>query len=279
MFGLKQAPRYQLARPPLVRAFGQVRFPIRSKLPTLEGVAPIQERLESLFPFMKQQQVQQVTLLLGSAMPAAGGSPITQAWEFDDGAGWSVSLTADAATLAVGPQYGAFSEFSDRFRSVLTALAEGAGVSRADRLGVRYVNIAEVPPGNADAWRQWFRPELTGWSATEAVADGTHLITSITQSQLSAPPVDELRGPPVDIQAIIRHGYIPANTMIPGALPSPPPGPAFLIDIDLFVDAPQPFDPDKLSRQLTMLHDQIDRFFYWALAPEGVTYFGREVLT
>lgn len=280
MFGLDPAPRYRLARPPLVQAFGQVRFPVRSKLPTLEGVAPVQERLETVFPFMKQQQVQQVSLLVGPAGAAAAGSQATQTWQFEDGAGWSLTLSADTATLAVGPQYGEFSEFSDRFRAVLTALAEGAAVPRADRLGVRYVNIAEVPPGDADAWRQWFRPELTGWSATEAVGDGTRLITSITQSQLAAPPVGELSGPPVDIQAMVRHGLVPANTMVPGVLPSQPPqGPAYLLDIDLFVEAPQPFDAEELSRQLTMLHDQIDRFFFWALAPEGATYFGREVLT
>lgn len=279
MFGLKPAPSYRLSRSPLVQAFGQVRFPVRSKLPTLEGVAPIQERLDALFPYMKQQQVQQVSLLVGPAGAAAAESQAAQTWQFEDGHGWSLTLSADVATLGVGPQYGEFNEFSDRFRAVLTALAEGASVSRADRLGVRYVNIAEVPPGDADAWRAWFRPELTGWSATEAVGDGTRLITSITQSQLAAPPVGELSGPPVDIQAIVRHGLVPANTMVPGVLPLEPQGPAYLLDIDLFVEAPQPFDPEELSRQLTMLHDQIDRFFFWALAPEGRTYFGCEVLT
>ena len=278
MFGLDPAPRYRLARPPLIQALGQVRFPVRSRLATLEGVAPVQERLDAVFPYMKQQQVQQVSLLVGPAGPAAAEAQVAQTWRFDDDAGWWLVLAPDSATLGVGPQYGEFAEFSERFRLVLRALAEGAGVSRGDRIGVRYLNITEVPPGDDAAWHHWFKPELTGWSATDAIGDTTRLITSITQTQLAAAPVGELSGPPVDIQAIVRHGLIPANTMVPGVLPAQPRNPAFLLDVDLFVDAPQPFDPDELSRQVTMLHDQIDRFFFWAVAPEGATYFGLEVL-
>jgi hypothetical protein len=77
------------------------------------------------------------------------------------------------------------------------------------------VDITEMPPGNDGAWREWFRPELVGWSGGSIVGEGTNVVTSITQTQLAARPVGELAGPPVDIQAIVRHGYIPANTMVP----------------------------------------------------------------
>jgi uncharacterized protein (TIGR04255 family) len=135
-----------------------------------------------------------------------------------------------------------------------------------------------VPPADPNVWRSWFRSDLTGWSTTEAIAEGTRLITSITQTQLASPPVGELSGPPGDIQAIVRHGFIPARTTVPGVVPAQSQNPAYLLDFDVFVQAPQPFDPDELSRQLTMLHDQIDRFFYWSIDPDGADYFGVEVL-
>ncbi|MCL5047518.1 MAG: hypothetical protein M1374_01790 [Firmicutes bacterium] len=47
--------------------------------------------------------------------------------------------------------------------------------------------MVEIPPDDKNAWRVWFRPELTGWSATDAVADDTQLVTTITQTQLTAP--------------------------------------------------------------------------------------------
>ncbi len=40
------------------------------------------------------------------------------------------------------PQYGEFSEFSDRFEAVVRVLAEAAGVTLTDRLGIRYVSRA-----------------------------------------------------------------------------------------------------------------------------------------
>lgn len=278
MFGLDPAPHYRLARPPLVQAFGQVRYAARAKLATMDGIAPVQEQLDPVFPYMRAQQVQQVALLVGPAGAAASGTPPAQIWHFDDGQGWAADLSPDTATLTVGPQYGEFSEFSDRFEAVVRALSEAAGVTLTDRLGIRYVNIAELPPGDDAAWRSWFRPELTGWPATDTVADGTQLVTTITQTQLTAPPTGELAGPEADIQAIVRHGLVPANTMVPGVLPTQPRGAAYLLDIDIFTEGPQPFIPEELSRQLTVLHGQIDRFFYWALANEGAAYFGREVL-
>jgi len=276
MFDLGPVRRYRLARAPLVQALGQIRYPLRARIQTLDGIAPLQDRLVSLFPYMEQEQVQQVSLLVGPGGPAASETQTARTWRFTDDAGWALVVSADSATLSIGPQYGNFEEFRTRFRTILEALEGSIAVARCDRLGLRYVDIAELPPGDEGAWHRWFRPELTGWSATSVVGGDTRLVTSITQTQLAAPPVGDLSGPPVDIQAIVRHGFIPANTMVPGMFPTQPQNSAYLLDVDLFVEGHQPFDPEELSRQITMLHDQIDRFFRWTLTPDGETYFGLE---
>lgn len=277
MFDLEPAPRYRLARPPLVQALAQVRFPVRAHLQTLEGVGPVQDQVDSLFPFLAEQQVQAVSLLLAPGAPVQAEGQTARSWQFSDGAGWTFSLAPDSAALSVGPQYGAFDEFARRFRLILEALGEAAGVTRCDRIGLRYIDIAEVPDAGAPiAWRDWFRAELTGWGATEVLGADTTLVASITQTQLTARPVGELSGPPVDVQGIIRHGYIPPNTMVPGVVPVQPQASAFLLDMDLFVEAPQDFNVDALVAQLDILHGQIDRFFRWTLAPNGEAYFGVE---
>ena len=276
MFDLARAPRYHLARPPLVQALGQIRYPLRARIQTLDGIAALQDRLVDLFPYMHQEQVQHLSLLVGPAGPAAGEAQTARTWRFTDDLGWTLVLSADSAALSVGPQYGDFEEFRGRFRNIVEALGESIALPRCDRLGLRYVNIAELPRGDEDAWHRWFRPVLTGWSATSVIGRDTRLLTSITQTQLAASPVGDMSGPPVDIQAIIRHGYIPANTVVPGMLPAQPQNPAYLLDVDLFVEGPQQFDPEELSRQIAMLHGQIDRFFRWTLTPDGETYFGLE---
>lgn len=277
MFHLEPAPRYRLARPPLNQALVDVRFPVRAGLATIEGIAPIQQQLGALFPYLQEQQLQQFSIMVGPGAPANPETQTTHAWRFEDDSGWTLVISPSNAALSIGPRYSEFREFSDRFRVVLSVLNDHAGVPRADRLGVRYLNIAEIPPGDERAWSRWFRAELTGWSGTDLVGDTTKLVTSITQTQLAAPAVGELSGPPVDLQAVVRHGVIPANTVVPGAQPTQTQRPAYLIDLDVFVEAPQPFDPSELSRQVTVFHDQIDRFFYWAITEEGTAYFGCEV--
>ncbi len=276
VFDLEPVSRYRLARPPLVQALGQVRYPVRARLQTLDGIAPVQERLLDLFPYMNQEQVQHLSLLVGPGAPPTSEAQTARTWRFTDDAGWSLIVAPDNATLSIGPQYGSFEEFQTRFHAVVVALREEGAVPRCDRLGLRYVDIAETPPGNEGAWQTWFRPELTGWSASSVVGPDTRIITSITQTQLAARPVGELAGPPVDIQAIIRHGYIPPGTVVPGILAEQTSNGAFLIDTDLFIEGHQPFDADELTREVTMLHDQVDRFFRWALAPAGREYFGLE---
>jgi uncharacterized protein (TIGR04255 family) len=255
----------------------QVRFPVQTVLATVEGVAPIQHQLGSLFPYLKEEHVQQVSMLMGPGSSVTPEAQTTHTWRFEDDSGWSLILAPDVVTLSIGPQYTEFREFSDRFAMILGALGNSVEVPRADRLGVRYINIAEIPPGDERAWRRWFRPSLTGWSGTDLISDETRLITSLTQTQVAAPPVGELSGPPVEIQAIVRHGTIPSSTIVPGAIPAQLQRPAYLIDLDVFVDAPQPFDPIELSRQATMFHDQIDRFFFWTMTEEGAEHFGCEV--
>jgi uncharacterized protein (TIGR04255 family) len=280
MFDLDPVPRYRLARPPLVQALGQIRYPIRATLQTLDGVVGLQQRLQDRFPYMSEDQIQQVSLLMGPGMPPAGGAQTSRAWRFTDDAGWTLLVAPDAATLSVGPEYGDFDEFSARFGEIIAALHEAAQLPRCDRLGLRYIDVAPVSvPGEKQAWGDWFRPELTGWSAGPIVSESTRVVTSITQTQLLTGPPPEFAGLEYPVQGIIRHGYVPPHTMVPGLATPPVDAPAFLLDIDLYIEGHQPFEADALAHQITMLHDQIDRFFRWSLTPAGADHFGLEELT
>jgi uncharacterized protein (TIGR04255 family) len=279
MFELEAKPRYRLARPPLAQALAQVRFPVRARLQSLKGIAPVQEQLDDLFPFMQQAQVQQLQLVIGPGAPASAAGESTQHWVFTDDAGSTLELAPDTATLAMDHRYQGVEDFSNRFRAVLEALAGPAGVRRCTRLGVRFLNVAVVPPGRDDtAWRDWFRPELVGWIGSNIFSPGTTLVASIMQTQLSASPVGDLSGPPVDVQGVVRHGYVPPGTLLPGVPPLPLERQGYLLDLDLFIDAPQRLDAADLSAQFGVLHQQIDRFFRWTLTPAGEEYFGLEEL-
>jgi uncharacterized protein (TIGR04255 family) len=242
----------------------------------VEGIAPIQEQLEPLFPYMTESKFQQIQLHIGPGAPPAAAANSGRIWRFTGDAGWVLLVSPSRATLAVGAEYEHFGDFVDRFREVLFSLA-AAGVNRCDRLGLKYLDVAPIPDDDTGAWREWFRPELTGWATTNIVSDDTKIFTSFSQTQLSTPAIGELAGAPADIVALIRHGVFPAGSVPPTITPGQPlQSSAFLLDTDMFVAAEQPFEVERLVKQVTAFHGELDKFFHWSLTDDGAAYFGLE---
>jgi uncharacterized protein (TIGR04255 family) len=185
-----------------------------------------------------------------------------------------VVVGAGSATLSVGQNYTNVNDFAAAFQHLLASLAE-VSVSRCDRLGVRYLSLAPDLPGDERAWRRWFRPELLGWVGTNAITADA-LFTSMNQVQLTHGAVGELSGFPANVEAVVRHGAVPAETMVPGIPPVKVGAPSYLLDLDLFCVGYQPLDPYKLVEQFRSLHSEIDGFFYWSLTEEGGDHFGLE---
>lgn len=276
MFDLPPPPRYRLDRPPLVLALAQVRYDVHARLATLGGIAPVQDRLEELFPYMQGVQEQEVSFVLGpggAAVPPLGQPQ--QTWRFIDDAGWSLVVAPDSATVSVGSGYDSIDEIATRFRAIIDALAVGGRVRRCTRLGVRYVNIAEFAPGDDVSWRTWFRPDFVGWVGGHALT--AQAVVSVAQTQVVGSLSEDPPGAVGPVQGIIRHGLVPENSVVP-SLSTPTASRGYLIDIDLWMDGPQPLQAEDVSQQFLALHGQIDRFFYWTLTEAGRANFGlREV--
>ena len=272
LFQFPQAPRYRLERAPLVQAIAQVRYPLIAKLESLSGIAPLQEELRAVFPYMEQEVAHEVSLVVGPAGPAAGASEASVTWKLTNDSGTQIVVSAGSASLSAGTSYTTVEAFSADFEHMLNALIS-VGVPRCDRLGVRYLSLAEDLPGEDRSWRRWFKPELLGWAGTDVIEDGV-LETSINQVMLRQPPTGDLSGPPADIQATVRHGAVPAQTQVPSTPPLHIAVPSYLIDVDVYSVGPQRFRPASILEQFEIFHQQIDRFFYWSLTEEGAEHFG-----
>ena len=210
-------PRYRLERAPLVQVIAQVRYPLIARLESLSGIAPLQEELRAVFPYMEQEVAHEVSLVVGPAGPAAGASEASVTWKLTNDSGTQIVVSAGSASLSAGTSYTTVEAFSADFEHMLNALIS-VGVPRCDRLGVRYLSLAEDLPGEDRSWRRWFKPELLGWAGTDVIEDGV-LETSINQVMLRQPPTGDLSGPPADIQATVRHGAVPAQTQVPSIPP------------------------------------------------------------
>lgn len=276
LFDLPVPPPYRLGNAPLVQALVQVRYPLVATLETLAGVAPIQAVLESNFPYMEQEKVQEIAFLVGPAGQSAGSTAESVVWKFTNDSGLVLAVAAGSASLTADKSYAGVDDFASMLALLLSAL-KTVRIQRCDRIGVRYLSVAAGLPNDSGAWRRWFNRDLIGWVGSSLVLD-ERLTMAISQVQLSYPAVGDLAGPPADVQVIVRHGAVPAGTGVPGLPPVNVSEGSYLLDIDVFVAASQPFDPVILTEQFRLFHGQIDRFFYWSLSDEGKEHFDFRLL-
>lgn len=266
MLDLPAVAPYSLDSPPLAQAIAQVRFPLVARLETLAGVAPLQDRLKDEFPYLNQVRVQETTLLIGPAGAAAPQAEAIVVSELTDDEGRLLSVHPGSATLSLGAAYVSIEDFANRFQTVLTALADTVGITRCDRLGVRYLNTIDT---QADPkWRDWIRPEMLGWHVG-AVSESSALLSAITQTQLIGPVSGDTAA-----QAIVRTGFAPAGSLLPGVPPVALEHATYFLDFDFVVSEAQRLVPDRILAQFRALHDQIDRLFHWSTTPAGLQHFG-----
>jgi uncharacterized protein (TIGR04255 family) len=277
VFELPGHPRYHLNRAPLVQALGQVRFPLISRLGNLDGIRPLQDRLEASFPFLERQDLAGVSIQIGPEAPPPEVETTTM-WQLSNEEGTLLSVGPGIATLSASRAYEGVEWFAGFFRQLLDALEEAYEIRRCDRLGVRYLNTVEAVPGEPRAWRQMFRPELTGWMAVDILKEGTRIENSISQMSLIAQPVDEFADAPGEVRGVVRSGLVQAGTLLPGIPPVIVENESFLFDMDFFQQVQQSFRSDDLVSQFLAMHAQIDGFFRWSLTDEGASFFGLEVV-
>jgi uncharacterized protein (TIGR04255 family) len=135
-------------------------------------------------------------------------------WSFAGDEGHQIVLTPASATLSAGSGYKGVTDFSARFAEVLKTLRDNMHITRCDRLGVRYLTVAGVPLDDERAWHDWFKPELLGWVGTSVLDESVTLTSAIHQVQFTAEPLDEFLRLPARVQAVVRHGFVPAESAV-----------------------------------------------------------------
>ena len=273
MFNLEPIAEYQLERPPLVQALAQVRFPLVARAATLGGLAPLQEALSSLLPFV--QRFQETSLTVDVSGEPDVKSELTNSWHFTDDEGRLLALNINSLTFSVGHQYVGVNDFLSRFQDILTIAKDHLLIRRCDRIGIRYLDAVSTDDAddNGGNWHDWFRPEILGWPASNVVAEESKIDSIVSQTQLHARP-NGASDMPSDMMAVIRHGVFDKGSVVPGIPPVVLTSRSFVFDLDFFVTAQQAFDVREICREARVMHGYLDRFFRWSLTREGEEYFG-----
>ena len=278
MLNAPDPPAFRMGKAPLVQAVLQVTFPLQAQLATIETVAPLQRALRQVFPYVQKKLVHEFSVTVGANV-GTGHSQASETvnFEFSNDDGWVFTVAAGGASLTVGGEsYRGVSDFEDRLLTVLEALQDVVGITRCDRIGVRYLSLVSIDSAGPE-WATWFRPELLG-IAHPTLISNQNIEASITETRVSLPSIDSLAWASLPINGVIRNGVIPPRSLIAGAPPKEVVEKSFVLDLDVFFAGLQPFEAKALAGQYIALHGEIERVFYWAVSESGREHFELEEL-
>lgn len=233
----------------------QVRYPALPRFAEAGYLSNIQEALAEEYPLFGPEQSMNIVLTPQGVSQTAGGQNI----RFNDiERRWSVILSSDFVSIETR-HYSNIREFATRFSEVLRLVAVHLRPRLQLRFGLRYVNEFRHKQGDRyNKWQQLLNPDLLG-IAGRNVLGGT-----VEQT------VGEVRTSRPDGTFLLRHGFLDGTTVAPLSPKPPQSGPFYLLDLDYYLDTPQPFDPRPTER-MHAYNDYIYRVFRWSIG-DGELY-------
>lgn len=245
-----------LSDAPLVRVIAQLRFPEILSVEQRGFVAPFQEAIRNTYPVLRQEQTQGI--LLSPDGSAAQAKPLI-AWRFNDIEGhWRVSLTPEFLALET-TKYVSRSDFFGRLKLLVEALDEHIGPSQLDRLGVRYID--RITGDAVDDITKLVRPEVRGITGTIAAK---HAVHAISESMFELP----------NARVLARWGCLPPGATVDPAAIEPDAEKSWILDLDMFSDAPMPFVVEHVVAEAQRYAERIYTVFRWAVTDDFLARYG-----
>ncbi|WP_396217025.1 TIGR04255 family protein [Gemmatimonas sp.] len=225
------------------------------------------------FPWVTEGQVHHVSVT-DQAPPRVDIKPRWDFFSADKTIG--VMLTEEALVLQT-TAYKTSEPFRNRLRSVLRALEEVAGVEFVQRIGLRYIDLVRISPGERFGeyvhagllgfpWRE--APELQARGIglrTEAISKTAHGIMAVRSSVL--PPGQMLPG-----------DLLPAVLRYPTAITEGQAGvPGLILDFDHFVQFDEVtfrFESEGIVDVVNKLHGGLRTAFEAACTPHALERWG-----
>ena len=177
----------------------------------------------------------------------------------DEDQRWRLTLATSFVALET-TAYPGKDGFFARLGRVLEATAAHIRPRLVDRVGVRYICRLDKEEDLARL-SELVRPEVLG---VAGITDAEPELL-LTQSQYASDGAT----------LVSRWGIIPPKLVIDPAL-VPLEGRSWLLDVDVFGEAPQPFDAEGLTAQALGYSRLQYRFFRWAIEPAFLLRFGAD---
>jgi uncharacterized protein (TIGR04255 family) len=247
-----------LKNAPLARVLVQVRFPEVLAIEQRGFVAPFQEAIRSVYPVLREEQVQEIVAAPGGAVQAR----TNLAWRFSDAEGhWRASLTAGFLALET-TKYSSRADLIGRLGILLEALGKHIEPRQIDRFGVRYIDRV-VGPAVAEIG-SLVRHEVCGIAGSPAAQYAVHGLTET----LFALGEDRI---------LARWAHLPPGSTLDPAAIEPVAEQSWILDLDMFSTTTSPYAVPELVARARSYTERLYAFFRWAVTDEFLRRYGGTV--
>lgn len=262
-------PSVHLGRAPLELVVAQVRFPqvLGFDQPiNMARIAEFQDGVKGDYPFVQPER--QLAISFGPTNVSASPEGVTTYRFTNTDHPWEVTLSPNFMALQT-KGYTDRADFLGRFQVLIEVLQRTFGLTKCERLGVRYSSrIAE--PELFSRLVELVRPEISAVPLAALTQEHDPLsvqrVHAVTDTLYSVS----------DMALRARWGVIPAGTTIDLSL-LPAPTESFLIDIDVFSAGPMDLDVEGILAGLRRFSDAQYRYFRWMVTMEYLRAFGAEL--
>lgn len=243
--------REPLSRAPLVTVLAQIRFTPDEGLVGESTGEPLRNALGADYP---DQRLEEQSAVLLQPDGTRDERTIRQ-WVLSDVNGrWRVVVGADFLTVQASEgAYTRREDFLTRLRVATAALARTRPPAVVDRVGVRYIDrLLSVDPERLSAY---VRPEMQ--AASGQLGAGVFLQSQIVQFQVMRD----------DDHVVLRSATLPPNGFYDVLVP-PVSQPAWLLDIDAFLEQRFQFTEDDIDLTASRLGERVYSAFRWVVTDE-----------
>lgn len=245
---IRDFPPLHLLKSPLVYVLAQAVF---SPVQIMDSFVPkIQERMRrNGYVGFIQEQRQQMVLT-----PEPSIQPFTR-WIFSNREKTEAVVLSQNFIVLETTRYDRFETFIEAFRFVLSTIGEVAEPALVERLGLRYIDVIALGPG--ESFSDYLQPTLLGLSAGDLGVGNLATQYEATGSTEAGELVLRLSQP-------VDGTVLPADlfgSVLKFTTPSREPGTFKILDVDNFVTEQVDFLVEPLLDRFWQLHRCSDRVF------------------
>jgi len=165
---------------------------------------------------------------------------------------WTATLNSDSVAIETR-SYESWGGMAEKLEAASVAVALVLDPSQCLRLGLRYIDQVQMPPGK-ETWDGLINDSVRG--LVNAPAFGSSILGSDQRHLLMLSE---------DVRCMFHHGLVAQED-------TQQIGRTYLLDYDVSIDTPRPFSPTDIAEQSNLLHNYAGALFRASIEPDLYTW-------